>query len=159
MYWSEKTVKDRQSLKAIGRKLRDFRQKLEDVLQDETGMGVLSQQQFGEVFGGYKKDAIQKYEVGENEIPARLLYLILLKGQSIDALLGDGHLTVTREAIVEMFPPARDLNGPPPPEEVIKVEDRSERDGQTAGKDDKTGKVPPKKARVGALSKGRTKKH
>lgn len=77
-------------VRAIGLKLKNFRLKLALA----TDQKKITQAQFGELFGGYNQRQIASYETGENEIPARLFYLIWEAGYSIDDIFSEHAIAV-----------------------------------------------------------------
>lgn len=72
-------------LREIGNKLANFRRKL----ATETGQKIITQLEFGEMFGKYSKRQITSYETGEVDAPASLLYLIWQSGNSIDGIFNE----------------------------------------------------------------------
>lgn len=84
----------------LGFKLLNFRRKL----GFSIGRKKITQDEFGEMFGGKSGRVIASYELGDSEAPASLLYLFWKCGNSIDAIFNDGPITETgRERALELY--------------------------------------------------------
>lgn len=84
----------------LGFKLLNFRRKLGFAI----GQKKITQDEFGEMFGGRSGRVIASYELGDSEAPASLLYLFWKCGNSIDAIFNDGPITETgRERALELY--------------------------------------------------------
>lgn len=81
--------KNEKLLREIGNKLANFRRKL----ATETGTKIITQLEFGEMFGKQTKRQITSYERGEVDAPASMLYLIWQSGNSIDGIFSERPVT------------------------------------------------------------------
>ena len=81
--------KDIQTLREIGAKLANFRNKLAIAI----GQKKITQIAFGEMFGGQSKRQITSYERGEVDAPASLFYCLWLCGHSIDGIFAEHPVT------------------------------------------------------------------
>lgn len=73
-------TKDAALAREMGRKIRDFRERLADHL----GRNKITQEEFGVMFNAGTKRMITSYEKGKVMPPANLLYNILRAGYSVD---------------------------------------------------------------------------
>lgn len=101
----KKTAVEITAEREIGRNLEIYLTNL-----GHLGGSQVSKKKFADAFGFTVHQVQGWFGINGEGMPASALYRIFEKGQSIDALLREGRVTITKEQLAGIFPAAQELN-------------------------------------------------